>query len=156
MSYFCKRQCRIFVDESAMKTNKNRPLEKRIAERVRKKKADVFVRDDFTDLGGYDQVGRSLRSLAARGELIKIGYGLYARAMTSLLSGKVVPRKPLPALAMEALERLDVGIRVSSSAKAYNEGRTTQVPTGRVIAVNGRISRKIGYDGRYVTFERSA
>ena len=31
--------------------------------------------------------------------------------------------------------------------------KTTQVPTGPVIAVKGRISRKIGYGGAYVSYE---
>lgn len=137
-----------------MKRRKNKPLEKRIAERIARKKADVFVRDDFKDLGGYDQVGRSLRRLAAKGQIVKIGYGLYARAMASPFSGKTVPKRPLPTLAAEALARLNVETVVSSSAAAYNSGLTTQVPTGRVIGIKGRISRKIGYDGKFVTFER--
>jgi hypothetical protein len=36
----------------------------------------------------------------------------------------------------------------------YNVGRTTQVATGRVVAVRGRICRKIGYDGISLSFER--
>jgi hypothetical protein len=138
-----------------MRTKRIKSLEKRIAERIARKAADVFVRDDFKDLGGYDQVGRALRRLAAKGQLVKIGYGLYARAMISPLSGKTMPKKPLPALAAEALDRLDVETAPSSFAQDYNAGATTQVPTGRVIAVRGRISRKIGYDGKYVTFERA-
>lgn len=114
------------------------------------------MRDDFADLGGYDQVGRSLRRLAAKGRLVKIGYGLYARAQVSPISGKTMPLKPLPALAVEALERLAIATGPSRYARAYNEGRSTQVPTGRVIAVKGRVSRKIGYDGKYVTFERAS
>ena len=35
-------------------------------------------------------------------------------------------------------------------------GKTTQVPTGPVIAVKGRISRKIGYGGTYVSYEPAA
>ena len=139
-----------------MKYKKNKPLERRVAERVTRKKGDIFVRDDFKDLGDYDQVGRSLRRLAAKGKLVKIGYGLYARATVSPLSGKTVPKKNLPALAVEALKRLDVEVAPSSFQRAYNASLTTQVPTGRVIAVKGRISRKIGYDGKYVTFERAS
>jgi hypothetical protein len=41
----------------------------------------------------------------------------------------------------------------SSYDRAYNEGKTSQIPTGRVIGVKGRVVRKIGYDGKYVTFE---
>ncbi len=139
-----------------MKVKRNNTLEKRIAERIARKKADVLLRADFKDLGGYDQVGRGLRRLVAKGKLVKIGYGLYARAAVSPLSGKTIPTKNLPALASEALERLNVEMAPSSSARAYNAGLTTQVPTGRVIAVKGRVSRKIGYGGAYVTFERAS
>jgi len=117
--------------------------------------ADVFARDDFKDLGGYNQIARALRRLIVEGQLIKIGYGLYARAMVSPLSGQAGSKRPLPALAAEALDRLGVEILPLSFAQDYNTGATTQVPTGRVIAVRGRISRKIGYDGKYVTFERA-
>ena len=89
-----------------MKTPDRKSLEKRIAERIARKKADVFLRGDFDDLGGYDQVGRALRRLTAKGELVRIGYGLYARAIPSPLSGKTIAAKPLPALALEALKRL--------------------------------------------------
>lgn len=130
-------------------------LKQKISERVARQEGDVFLRKDFEDLGGYDQVGRALRQLVREGKLVKIGYGLYARATTSPLSGKTIPNKALPKLAVQALDRLNIKVIPSSFHRDYNEGRTTQVPTGRVIGVRGRISRKIGYNGRYVTFEYS-
>lgn len=133
-----------------------RTLERRVAVRIARSKASVFLRGDFRDLGGYDQVGRSLRRLTAKGRLVRIGYGVYARAVLSPLSGEVVPAKPLPALASEALARLDVETAPSSFSQAYNRGSTTQVPTGRAIAVRGRFSRKIGYGGKYAVFERAS
>jgi hypothetical protein len=39
-------------------------------------------------------------------------------------------------------------------AQDYNAGRTTQVPTGRVVVVRGRIRRKIGYKGIFLNFVR--
>jgi hypothetical protein len=134
----------------------DKTLEQRMADHIARKKGDVFLRADFADLGGYDQVGRALRKLVDRGKLVKVGYGLYARAGVSPLSGKTVPTKNLPALATEALRKLNVEVAPSSHATAYESGRTTQVPTGRAIAVKGRISRKIGYDGKYVSFERAS
>lgn len=131
-------------------------LEDKVAYRIARMNEAVFVREDFEGLAGYDQIGRILRRMVTKGELIRLGYGLYTRATVSPLSGKVIPRKSLPDLAAEALERLNVEIKPSSFERAYNEGRTTQVPTGRVIAVKGRIARKIGYDGKYVTFERAS
>lgn len=137
-----------------MKPSARKPLEERIAERVDRREMDVFMRRDFADLGGYDQVGRALRRLTAGGRLIRVGYGLYVRAVPSPLSGRTIPVKPLPALALDALARLGVETAPSSFSRAYLDGATTQVPTGRVIAVKGRISRKIGYDGKYASFER--
>lgn len=137
-----------------MRSKKRKTLETRIAERIARKKGDVFLRRDFADLGGYDQVGRGLRCLTAKSQLVRLGYGVYARAATSPLSGKIVPAKPLPALAREALARLNVETAPSEFERAYGEGRTTQVPTGRTIAVRGRISRKIGHDGKFAVFER--
>jgi hypothetical protein len=38
-------------------------LESRILKRIERKRGDAFVREDFGDLGGYDQVGRVLRKI---------------------------------------------------------------------------------------------
>jgi hypothetical protein len=147
----------VFLNEAgAVNCRSTKTLEQRMSDRIARKKGDVFLRADFQDLGGYDQVGRALRKLVDRGTLVKLGYGLYARARVSPLSGKTIPKKNLPALATEALRKLNVEAEPSRYARAYDAGRTTQVPTGRVIAVKGRISRKIGYDGKYVSFERAS
>ena len=139
-----------------MRQGRLKSLEDRMAYRVERKRGSVYLREDFGDLADYDQVGRGLRRLVAKGKLVKIGYGLYARATRSPLSGNLIPEKSLPSLAAEALTRLKVEVRPSQEARAYNAGGSTQVPTGRVLAVKGRISRKIGYDGKYVSFELAA
>lgn len=131
-------------------------LEEKITYRVKRSVPSVFLRQDFEDIGGYDQVGRILRHLVYKGLLINIGYGIYARTKQSSLSGKVIPEKSLPELAQEALHKLGVKIMPSKAQKFYNEGKSTQVPTGRVIGVKGRISRKIGYNGKYIFFEKNA
>ena len=42
-------------------------LETRVMKRIARKRGDVFLRADFNDLGGYDQVGRVLRGLVRKG-----------------------------------------------------------------------------------------
>ena len=59
-------------------------LEERLEKRIARKRGDVFLREDFGDLGGYDQVGRALRKLVRKGQLMKAGYGIYARTRPSL------------------------------------------------------------------------
>lgn len=131
-------------------------LEGKITYRVKRSKTPVFVRDDFKDIGGYDQVGRILKGLVKKNLLINLGYGTYARSKKSSVSGAIVPEKPLPELAKDLLNKLGIETAPSSAEKAYNSGSSTQVPTGRVIGVKGRIARRIGYNGRYISFEKIA
>lgn len=132
----------------------SKTLEGKIATRIARKQSTVLLREDFDDLGGYDQVGRALLMLTKKGKLIKIGYGLYAKAKVSSLTGNTVPMEPLPTLAQRALDRLGAAPGPSRAAIDYREGRSTQVPTGRLISVSKRISRKIGYNNMSVNYER--
>lgn len=131
-------------------------LKGKISYRVKRSKTPVFVRDDFKDIGGYDQVGRVLRGLVREGSLVSLGYGTYARSKKSSISGKVIPEAPLPELAKGLLKKLGIKVVPSSAERAYNSGKSTQVPTGRVIGVKGRVVRRIGYNGRYISFEKVA
>lgn len=127
-------------------------IERRVA---RAKSRNVFLRRDFERLGSYDAVGRALRRLTEKGRLVQIGYGLYAKAERSPFSGKPAPVVGISRLAAEALSRLGKKVEESSFSKAYGSGRSTQVPTGRTVAVKGRVKRRIGYDGKYVAYERA-
>jgi hypothetical protein len=115
----------------------------------------VFLRADFDDLGGYDQVGRVLRDFVRNGRLMKVGYGIYARTRPSLIDGKPTPTKGIRELAAEALGRIGVETAPTRMEQAYNAGRTTQVPTGRVIGVRGRVRRQISYNGVPLSYERA-
>lgn len=130
-------------------------LETRVLKRIGRKRGDVFLRDDFADLGGYDQGGRALGYLVRQGRLVKIGHGIYTRARPSPFDDTPAPIKGLKALAAEALNRLDIETAPTRLEQAYNAGETTQVPAGRVIAVRQRVSRRIGYGGTVMIFERA-
>lgn len=90
MSYFCLKNCCILgnfhkVSMNMFKSVSLKPLvEKKI---FRCWKRNVFTRKDFIALGGYDQVGRALLSLTREGKLIRIGYGLYAKARKNRITG---------------------------------------------------------------------
>ena len=129
-------------------------LENRILKRMERKRGDVFLRADFGDLGGYDQVGRALRKIMREGQLIRVGQGLYARARASITSGEPVPTRGLTTLT-EALGRVGIETVPTRLERAYNAGETTQVPTGRVVGVTRRVRRKVGYGGINLSFERA-
>jgi hypothetical protein len=137
-----------------MKNNKT--IEDRILSRISRMKSSVVLREDFIDFGGYDQVGRVLRQLALKGKIIKIGYGLYAKTKVSSLTGEVLPVQALPTLAKEALKRLGVEVNPTKAELDYQSGRSTQIPTGRLIGVKKRISRKISYKGASINYERAS
>ena len=126
-----------------------------IERKVARSKRNVFLRGDFVGLGSYDAVGRALRQMIQSGRLVQIGYGLYAKAERSPFSGKATPLVGIKRLATEALARLGKTVVSSSFETAYNSGRSTQVPTGRTLAVRDRVRRRIGYDGNYVVLERA-
>jgi hypothetical protein len=135
---------------------KGRTLKEKILLRISLKRDKVFLRDDFDDLGGYDQVGRALKQLIEENKILKIGYGLYAKTKISPINGTITPQASLPELAWEALTKLGVNVSPSKSLMMYNSGKTTQVPTGRVVAVDKRVSRKITYKGAVIYYEQSA
>ena len=130
-----------------------RTLIDKIARRIGRMKRNVFIRDDFADLGGYDQVGRVLRKLVADGRLVRLGYGIYAKAKQSSITREpmLANRGGFVAAAREALDRLSKsnrqfkGWEPSRAELDYNEGRTTQVPANATVVINGRLSRKIRY-----------
>lgn len=126
-----------------------------IEKKVRRSKCNVFLRKDFAGLGSYDAIGRALKQKTEDGKLVQIGYGLYAKAQVSPITGKPAPVVGIKRLATEALGRLGKEVSVSSFEDAYNCGRSTQVPTGRTIAVKDRVRRRIGYDGNYVVLQRA-
>jgi hypothetical protein len=93
-----------------------------------------------------------LRELVRQGQLVRVGQGLYARAQAT--SGEPVPTRGLATLT-EALERVGVAAMPTRLEQAYNAGQTTQVPTGRVVGVDRRVRRKIGYNGVFLSIERA-
>ncbi|MBM3468337.1 MAG: hypothetical protein FJX71_02750 [Alphaproteobacteria bacterium] len=130
-------------------------LEEKIQDYISRKRRLVFLRSDFEEIcSDYDQVGRALKKLVRKGKLIRTGYGLYAKTKISKVSGKIIPCAPISTIGRVSLKRLNIKMGQSRAERAYNRGISTQVPTGRVVAVKGRITRKIGYNGTFLTFER--
>ncbi len=125
---------------------RRKTLRARIEERIARKKGDdVFLPREFADLGEYDQVRRALRSLVRDKRLVRLGYGVYARAIVSRLSGEPLLYAPngLSGAARQALDKLGVKWEPTESERAYNEGRSTQVPVNPVLRVKGRFSRRL-------------
>lgn len=128
----------------------------RIRRSVRGRTDLVFRPAEFLAFGSEASVKRALKELTRIGVLVRLGVGIYAKAKPSVISGKPIPVQPLETLGPQALTKLGVRPQQSLQTSDYNAGRTTQVPTGIVVNVGKhRVSRKIGFNGRFVQYERT-
>jgi hypothetical protein len=120
-------------------------LRRKIEARIERSPDTVFLPREFAKFGGEDQVLRALRELTRAGRLKRLGYGVYGRAVTSRLSGQPIlySANGLLGAAREALTKLGVSWEMTAAERAYNEGRTTQVPVNPVVRVKGRFSRRL-------------
>jgi hypothetical protein len=132
-------------------------LRDKIEDRIARKKSDaVFLTREFSDLGGEDQVHRVLRRLVHEERLIRLGYGVYGRAVPSRLSGRPMLYSPdgFIGAVRQALDKLGVPWEPTHSERAYNEGRSSQVPVNPVIRVKGRFRRHLRYGDSVLVLER--
>ncbi len=135
---------------------RRKTLQEKIEARIARKRDDVFLPREFMDLGGEDQVLRALRNLVREGRLVKLGYGVYGRAMLSRLSGEPILYSPngFIGAVRQTLDKLGVEWEPGAAERAYNEGRSTQIPVNPVVRVNGRFSRRLSYNSAELTLER--
>ncbi|WLG94263.1 DUF6088 family protein [Pseudomonas sp. FP198] len=129
-------------------------IEERIRRSIALRKDDVFLRSEFSKFGSSAQVSRALRHLVASGVLVRLGIGVFAKAKTSVLTGKPIPIRPLEVLAPLALQKLGVKITAGRALREYNASDSLQLPAGIVFDTGlRRINRKLGFGGRYVVYE---
>jgi hypothetical protein len=135
---------------------KRRTLRERVGERIARRRDDVFLTHEFRDLGGEDQVLRALRDLVRGGQLVRLGYGVYGRAEISRLSGEplLAARGGFVGLARQALDKLGVQWEPTEFQRAYNEGRSAQVPVNPAVRVKGRFARRLKYQDTELRLER--
>jgi hypothetical protein len=136
---------------------RRKTLRQKIEGRMARKTGDaVFLPREFADLGGEDQVLRALRRLTEDGRLVRLGYGVYGRAVKSRLSGQPMLYSPngFVGAARQALDKLGVAWEPTEAERAYNEGRSTQVPVNPVVRVKGRFRRHLRYGNAELVLER--
>ena len=114
----------------------------------------AFVRGEFASIGSDRQVARALQELIAEGALIRMGYGVYAHARKSSMSGKMIPCAPTILVGLMALEKLGVPVGLGKEARANRDGLSTQVPMLPIISVGrSRVRRKIGFQSSSIIYE---
>lgn len=128
-------------------------IRNRIETRVRRSKCSVFLRADFKDIADYDQVGRILRMLVKEGSLLKIGYGLYARARMNRITGNIMPDNAAgtDGVLIEAMEKLGIEYELDELSQMNLLGQSTQVPAQiKIRSKSPRFTRKISVGSQRV------
>lgn len=131
-------------------------LQQKVTDRITQKQEDVFLTREFSDLGGEDQVLRALRGLVRDGQLVRLGYGVYGRAVISRLSGQPILSSPsgFAGVTRQALTKLGVKWEPTEAENAYNAGLSTQIPVNPAVRVKGRFSRRLRYLNTELIVER--
>ncbi len=131
-------------------------LRERVEERIAERRDDAFLTREFRDLADERQVQRALRELTDAGKLIRLGYGVYGRAeMSPITHQPMLSGDGFGPVARQVLDKLKVRWEPTSAERAYNEGRSTQVPmTPRVRLRGSRFSRKLRYKTMELSIER--
>jgi hypothetical protein len=77
----------------------------------------------------YDKVNLIIQSIDffQMGELVKIGYGIYAKSYISEYMNKPVIKGGFDQACKEALTRLEIKWEPGSAEKAYNAGQSTKL-----------------------------
>lgn len=120
-------------------------IKARIQIRIKRSKRYVFLRQDFSDIADYDQIGRVLRGLVQEGELLKVGYGIYTKAKKNQITGKIMPACPegADAVIIEALKRLGIKSTFGEATEKYLSGESTQIPAFTQIKTPRRFTRQL-------------
>ena len=136
-----------------MKVTYKESIEYKILTLIKRSTKTVFLRKDFVTLGRYRQVSRALNKLIELKKLVKIGFGIYAKAYQSEYIDYPLIQEGFEVAARKALDRLGVQWELSSPEQAYNEGKTQQVPVNNMVKLKARFRRKIAYQNRALLFE---
>lgn len=138
-----------------MKVKYQDSIEYKALTRLRSIRGSVVLREDFNDLGSYRQVSRVINNLIQEKRLVKIGTGIYAKAYLSKFSDIPLIKNGIDPALRQALKRLGISFELGSAEKAYNEGKTTQVPVRNIVRLKSRCRRRIGYMNNELIFEKN-
>jgi hypothetical protein len=130
-------------------------VKEKVISKIKRSSSSVFLRNEFDRLGDYRQVSRAISEVVASGMLIRVGFGLYAKARPSTINGQPVPIESLLKIGLEVMKKLGVDADVGNDAIDLREGRSTQVPMLPIINVGkSRVSHRITIGKRQVVYEK--
>lgn len=129
-------------------------LENKILERIKKaKRGALFFASDFASYGSTASCNKALERLAKRGDIMRVGRGIYAIPKKSKLFGFVTP--PIEAIASDIARRDKARIIPTGQYALHALGLSTQIPMKAVYLTDGA-PRKITIGNRVLIFKKTA
>lgn len=136
-----------------MKVTYKNSIEYRAIQLIGRMLGKVLLRKDFAGLGSYRQVNRVIHKLIKQRKLVKIGFGVYAKAYQSQFIAEPLIEDGFDTVSREVLDRLNIKWEPGNAEQAYNAGKSQQVPTQNIVKLKTRFRRKIAYANRKLYFE---
>jgi hypothetical protein len=136
-----------------MRVTYKNSIEYRALELIGQIPSKILLRKDFLAIGSYRQVNRVLHKLILQKKLVKIGFGVYAKAYQSEFIAEPLIEDGFDIVSREALNRLKIAWEPGSAERAYNSGKSQQVPMQNIVRLKSRFRRKIAYANRRLYFE---
>jgi len=130
-------------------------LKFKVLDKIKQKIAgNVVVREDIEDMGSPRQISRCFKDLVEMGELVKIGYGIYAKAYVSKTLNKSLIQGGFGEACKEALTKKGIKWEPGSAEQAYNAGLSTQVPVRTILQLKSRYRGRLSYGNRKLIVEK--
>ena len=130
-------------------------LKFKVLERIKKQIAgNIVLREDIENMGSPRQISRCFKDLVQMGELVKIGYGIYAKASFSKTLNKPVIQGGFGQVCKEALTKKGIKWEPGSAEQAYNSGLSTQVPVRTIVQLKSRYRGHLSYGNRKLIAEK--
>lgn len=115
---------------------------------------NIILREDIEDMGSPRQISRCFKDLVEMGELVKIGYGIYAKSYISENLKRSVINGGFGQACKEALTKLGIKWEPGSAEQAYNAGLSTQVPVRTIVQLKSRYRGHLSYGNRKLIVEK--
>lgn len=137
----------------------NNAYRRELFNKIESMPGQVFTRQDLAATQTNQEqlrLNRALKTFLDTGIIIKLGHGLYGKAMRMDFPNgdmKIVLRDSFESVAIEALNKLGLEWEFGRAIQEYNRGETTQVPAVFSVKLHSRFRGNIVAEGRKVIFE---
>ncbi|MCW8452519.1 DUF6088 family protein [Legionella quinlivanii] len=129
-------------------------IEYKALQRIKKIRSNIVLRQDLMDLGSYRQVSRIFKKMMDDNKLVKIGAGVYAKAYLSEMLNVPIIQGGFDQACKEALTKKGIKWELSTAAKEYNAGLTTQVPARTSVRLKSRYRGTLSFGKRKLIMEK--